>query len=250
MPARSSEKSSSLTLEENQPSSKWRWLWALVGRGRQWKWNWRDKPESAWENRFARRWNHWLLRLVPASDSSPNVRAKMENLEFLDTSKIWSEWLWGRLTPADFWTFCLFWVFVRNSPLCVLMYFRFEESDQILSIPLPCSLSCLFFHCDVKPGDELLHGSSRNTRGSQMEKIETPAFLCTDYAEIFTPTHLNQLCSGKVWLLAWARKLLFQAAQHENFRLGLPVLSPLWAVFLSCSKGFLCLICCPCAVWP
>lgn len=160
-----------------------------------------------------------------------------------------SEWLGGRLTPAEFWTFCLFWLSVRSSPLRVLTYFIFEGSDQILSIPLPCSLFCLFFHCDVKPVDELLHGSSRNTSRNQMQKIETPAFLCTDYAEIFTPTYLNQLCSGEVWLLEWARKLLFQAAQHENFRLGLPIF-PLWAVFLSCSKGFLCLICCPCAVWP
>lgn len=91
-----------------------------------------------------------------------------------------------------------------------------------------------------------LHSSSRKTSRNQMKKIETPAFLCTDYAEIFTPTHLNQLCSGGVWLSAWARRLLFQAALHENFRLGLPVPSPLWAVFLSCSKGFLCLISCPC----
>lgn len=84
----------------------------------------------------------------------------------------------------------------------------------------------------------------RNTSRNQMEKIETPAFLCTNYTEIFTPTHLNQLYSGAVWFLAWARKVLFQAAWHENFRLGLPILSHLWAVFLSCSKGFLCLICC------
>lgn len=91
-----------------------------------------------------------------------------------------------------------------------------------------------------------LHGSSGNTSRNQMEKIETSAFLCMDYVEIFTPTHLNQICSGEVWLLAWARKLLFQAALHENFRLGLPVCAPLWAVFLSCSKEFLWLICCPC----
>lgn len=140
MSARTTEKSSCLTLEEkHSPAANgddcdlwWEEGLSEDGTG--------GINQTAWGNRFARRWNDWLLRLVTASDSLLKVRAKMEELQFLNTSKMWSEWLGGRLTPVDFWTFCLFLAFFQkfSSLFAYVLQFLRVWADNV------CSSSMLF----------------------------------------------------------------------------------------------------------
>lgn len=58
------------------------------------------------------------------------MSCKMEELQFLDTSEMWSmcgQNDWERDSHLlDLRTFYLFWLFVKRCPLCVFMHFSFD----------------------------------------------------------------------------------------------------------------------------
>jgi len=155
---------------------------------------------TAWGRRFAGRWNDWIPTLVPASDVSPRSQSysfcKMEELQFLDASEMWSKCGQNgceRDTPAELWVFCLFWLFLKRSPLCVCVHFSSGGPGWLLSFFFRglCLVyfSTVMWSCGVSCAGCHVHSSNRRTSGNQKEKIETSAFLCTGDAEIFTPTH-------------------------------------------------------------